>query len=78
MKWKVFGRTECKDCRDVLDACIAYNLDYTFYDLSLSENSDMLYELMPSAKDIPKIFLNDELIGGFLEFRHYMWYGEKK
>lgn len=73
MKIVIYGATWCKPCRDSKKLLESKSMEYTFYDVDEPENHNKLTELLGKKIDtVPKIFVNDKLIGGYIELSNLL------
>lgn len=68
MKIEIYGKPNCNWCEK------AKLLDekYDYYDITDATNKTVLMSRNPNARTVPQIFINDELIGGYEQYRDYL------
>lgn len=66
--YKVYGRPNCGYCEKAKTLLSIKGLQFTYIDvLEKPENLTEMKRLVPNAKTVPQIFLDDTHIGGFTE-----------
>lgn len=74
MKIEIFGADWCSPCRKTKQLCIDKKLEYYFYDISSEEDAliEARKRLGKDPNSIPKVYVDNELIGGYTEFKAYL------
>lgn len=70
--WTVYGASWCNYCKNACHYFDVLSIPYVYYDVDelSSEAKQKLVILTGGNKTIPKIFYDDEFIGGFTELKN--------
>ena len=68
----IFGRDNCKFCSDAKHLCEMNGFKYEYKYTTDPEVKDELLYLVPTARTVPQIFVNDKYIGGYDAFKIYV------
>jgi glutaredoxin-related protein len=63
--FKLYTKENCQYCVKAKELLKSKNLDFVEYSVESSENRQMLFEVVPTARSVPQIFDGDEYIGGY-------------
>lgn len=72
MKIVIYTKDSCSYCVKAKTLISIKNLEYTEYKLGVDITRDDFISSFPEQKTLPLIFVDDEKIGGFDEFRIYL------
>ena len=67
MRIIIYTQNSCLYCQFAKDEFRKRDWVYTEYNLSDDENKVSLFELLPKAKTVPQIWIDDKHIGGYDE-----------
>jgi glutaredoxin 1 len=72
MSYTVYGKANCTYCESAV--LLLKNEKLPFRYLTVEDQSVLaeLKKLVPNVKTVPQIFLGEELIGGFEEFKKHL------
>ena len=69
----IYGSPTCGYCSAAKQLCDEENLSYTYIDLFEEDNAiEDLTGMIGAFKTVPQIFVDEEHVGGFTEFREYI------
>ena len=68
---EIYSKLDCPYCVQAENLCKQnhINIDYTKYMLDVDFTREELFEKFPTARTFPQIVVDDESIGGFMEFQ---------
>lgn len=70
MKAIIWSKTPCPYCDQAKTLLTLKGIEYEERNITTgSWTKEQLLESVPSARSVPQIFLDDELIGGYTELR---------
>lgn len=70
MKAIIWSKTPCPYCDQAKSLLTMKGIEYEERNITTgSWTKEQLLEAVPSARSVPQIFLDDELIGGYTELR---------
>lgn len=69
MKAIVWSREQCTYCEQAKQLLAQRGITYEERKIGAGFTREQLLEAVPSARTLPQVFLDDELIGGFKELR---------
>ena len=69
MKAIVWSKYQCPYCEQAKQLLAQRGIDYEERKIGDGWTREDLLEAVPTARTVPQIFLNDELIGGFTELK---------
>ena len=72
MKAVVWSKDACPFCVQAKALLEARGIEYEERNVSKNWTREQLLEAVPTARTVPQIFLDDELIGGFTELRKHL------
>lgn len=72
MKAIVWSKDNCPYCVQAKQLLSVKGIEYEEKKIGEGYTKEDLLEAVPSARSVPQIFLNDELIGGFTELRAHL------
>jgi len=66
---EIYGTSACGWCKEAQKLCVAKNQSYLYHQIDVSPNLlDQLEErLGERVRTVPKIFIDDQYIGGYSE-----------
>jgi glutaredoxin 3 len=69
----IWSNVNCTFCEQAKSLLKANGIDYEERNLASGVWSrEQLLEVVPTARTVPQIFINDNYIGGFTELRNYL------
>lgn len=72
MKAIVWSKDHCLYCDQAKALLKSKNIAFEERKIGHGYTREQLLEAVPTARTVPQIFLNDELIGGFTELKSYL------
>jgi glutaredoxin len=69
MKAIVWSKDQCPYCDQAKALLKSRNIEFEERNVSQDWTREQLLEAVPTARTVPQIFLDEELIGGFNELR---------
>ena len=69
MKAIVWSKDSCPYCDQAKALLKSRGIEYEERNVSLDWTREQLLEAVPTARTLPQIFLDQELVGGFTELR---------
>ena len=69
MKAIVWSKYQCPYCEQAKQLLAQRGISYEERKIGDGWTKEDLLEAVPTARSVPQIFLNDELVGGFTELR---------
>jgi glutaredoxin len=69
MKAIVWSKDQCPYCDQAKALLESRGIEYEVRNISQDWTREQLLEAVPTARSVPQIFLDEELIGGFTELR---------
>lgn len=72
MKAIVWSKYNCPFCEQAKALLSQKGIQYEEKKIGDGYTKDDLLESVPTARTVPQIFLDDQLIGGFTELRKYL------
>lgn len=72
MKAIVWSKDHCPYCDQAKALLKLKNIDYEERNINHGWSREDLLAAVPSARTVPQIFLDDQLIGGFTELRAHL------
>ena len=70
MKATVWSKDDCAFCDQAKALLEAKGIEYEVRNISQDWTREQLLEVVPTARSVPQIFLDDEYVGGFNDLRH--------
>jgi glutaredoxin len=72
MKAIVWSKDQCPFCVQAKALLDSKGIEYEERNVSKNWTKEQLLEAVPTARTLPQIFLDEELIGGFTELRQHL------
>lgn len=72
MKAIIWSKYNCPYCDQAKALLTQRNIEYEERKIGDGYTREELLEAVPNARTVPQIFLNEKLIGGFVELRRYL------
>jgi glutaredoxin len=69
MKAIVWSKDQCPYCDQAKALLKSRNIEFEERNIMRDWTREQLLEAVPTARTVPQIFLDDELVGGFTELR---------
>ena len=67
--WSKFNCQHCDQAKALLDQ---QGIEFEERRIGDGWTKEQLLESVPSARSVPQIFVNDQLVGGFIELQKYI------
>ena len=71
MKAIVWSKNQCPFCDQAKNLLKMKGIEFEERNVSKDWTKEQLLEAVPTARTVPQIFLDEELIGGFTELKRY-------
>lgn len=65
----IYTKTTCPFCVSAKQLLEMRGITYTEINIEDTENRKMLMEVVPNAKTVPQIFIDNEYVGGFAQLK---------
>lgn len=72
MKAIVWSKEKCPMCIQAKTLLNSKNVEYEERIVGVDWTKEQLLEQVPNARSVPQIFIDGELIGGYVELRNYL------
>jgi glutaredoxin 3 len=72
MQAVVWSRNQCPYCDQAKNLLKLKGIEFEERNISLDYTKEQLLEAVPTARTVPQIFLDGELIGGFTELKKHL------
>ena len=72
MKATVWSKDNCPFCEQAKSLLKLKGIDYEEKRIGHGYTKEQLLEAVPTARTVPQIFLDDQLIGGFQELKQHL------
>jgi glutaredoxin 3 len=72
MKAIVWSKDQCPFCVQAKALLDSKGIEYEERNVSKDWTKEQLLEAVPTARTLPQVFLDEELIGGFNELRKHL------
>ena len=72
MKATVWSKDHCPFCDQAKNLLKMKGIEFEEKKIGYGYTREQLLEAVPTARTVPQIFLDDELIGGFTELRKHL------
>ena len=72
MKAIVWSKDQCSFCVQAKNLLNSKNIEYEERNINEGYTKEQLLEVVPNARTLPQIFIDDKLIGGFTELRQHL------
>jgi glutaredoxin len=72
MKAVVWSKNQCPFCDQAKNLLRLKGIEYEERNISKDWTREQLLEAVPTARTVPQIFLDDQLIGGFTELKKHL------
>jgi glutaredoxin 3 len=72
MKAIVWSKDQCPFCVQAKALLDSKGIEYEERNVSKDWTKEQLLEAVPTARTLPQVFLDEELIGGFNELRQHL------
>jgi len=72
MKAIVWSKNDCQQCDQAKALLEQQGIEFEERRIGDGWSKEELLEYVPSARSVPQIFINDQLIGGFTELQKYI------
>jgi glutaredoxin 3 len=71
MKAIVWSKNMCPFCDQAKNLLKLKGIEFEERNVSKDWTKEQLLEAVPTARTVPQVFLDDKLIGGFVELKKY-------
>ena len=68
----VWSKDQCPYCVQAKALLESRGIDYEERNINEGYTKEQLLEVVPNARTLPQIFIDDKLIGGFTELRQHL------
>ena len=68
----VWSKDHCPYCVQAKNLLQSQGIEYEERNINEGYTKEQLLEVVPNARTVPQIFLDDKLIGGFTELRQHL------
>ena len=72
MKAIVWSKNGCPFCDQAKNLLKSKNIEFEERNIEVDWTREQLIEAVPTARTLPQIFLDDQLVGGFTELRAHL------
>jgi len=72
MKAIVWSKTNCPQCDSAKKLLESRDIEIEERQIGLGYTKEDLLDLVPDARSVPQIFIDDELVGGFSELQKFL------
>ena len=72
MKAIVWSKDQCSFCVQAKNLLNSKNIEFEERTIQQDWTREQLLEVVPDARTLPQIFIDDKLIGGFTELRQHL------
>jgi glutaredoxin len=72
MKAIVWSKNHCPYCDQAKKLLELKGIEFEERNITIDWTREQLLEVVPNARTVPQIFLDDKLIGGFTELRKHL------
>ena len=72
MKAIVWSKNHCPYCDQAKKLLELKGIEFEERNITIDWTREQLLEVVPNARTVPQIFLDDKLIGGFTELRRHL------
>ena len=69
---EVWSQNSCHACYNVKIMLASLGISFTEKIIGENVTKEEFFEKFPGAKTIPQVIINDQLIGGYVEFRKFI------
>ncbi|MEK9780403.1 MAG: glutaredoxin domain-containing protein [Gammaproteobacteria bacterium] len=71
-KVEIYTKSNCSYCEMAKQYFDSKNIEYSLHDVENVETFNELLNRNPSARTMPQIFINDQLIGGYTDLIEWL------
>lgn len=71
-KVEIYTKSNCSYCEMAKQYFDSQNIEYSLHDVENVETFNELINRNPSARTMPQIFINDQLIGGYTDLIEWL------
>jgi len=71
-KVEIYTKSNCSYCEMAKQYFDSQNIEYSLHDVENVETFKELLSRNPSARTMPQIFINDQLIGGYTDLIEWL------
>ena len=71
-KVEIYTKSNCSYCEMAKQYFDNQNIEYSLHDVENVETFNELLNRNPSARTMPQIFINDQLIGGYTDLIEWL------
>lgn len=71
-KVEIYTKSNCSYCEMAKQYFDSQNIEYSLHDVENAETFNELLNRNPSARTMPQIFINDQLIGGYTDLIEWL------
>jgi glutaredoxin len=71
-KVEIYTKSNCSYCEMAKQYFDSQNIEYSLHDVENVQTFNELLNRNPSARTMPQIFINDQLIGGYTDLIEWL------
>ena len=71
-KVEIYTKSNCSYCEMAKQYFDSQNIEYSLHDVENIQTFNELLNRNPSARTMPQIFINDQLIGGYTDLIEWL------
>ena len=71
-KVEIYTKSNCSYCEMAKQYFDSQNIEYSLHDVENAQTFKELINRNPSARTMPQIFINDQLIGGYTDLLEWL------
>lgn len=71
MKAVIWSKDNCKFCEQAKYLLTTKRVEFVENKIGHGWTKEQLWDAVPSAKTVPQVFVNGDLIGGFTELKYF-------
>jgi len=71
-KVEIYTKSNCSYCEMAKQYFDSQNIEYSLHDVENAQTFKELINRNPSARTMPQIFINDQLIGGYTDLIEWL------
>ena len=71
-KVEIYTKSNCSYCEMAKQYFDSQNIQYSLHDVENAQTFKELLNRNPSARTMPQIFINDQLIGGYTDLLEWL------
>lgn len=68
----IWSKEQCSNCDQAKNICKIFKIQFEERLIGENWSKEQLLEVVPGAKSVPQIFINNEYVGGLNELKRYV------